>query len=1155
MCSAELTSFEKLSEGTGPIPVYVSSREGNREGAVRYGSDLSRLRVLLATADSTGFYRQLTESEPPLTIRFFRSNPLFASIKEDYENGTCLYDGADIEALKRRAFIVKVSNPTLSDLGLRVMLSNQNPHWSIVGLRKATTNDDGASFYSFGTDEAYRACGKRVPDRLSMTVLPQLTHNTCKQKVVGRGRRWHQQGLIGPQANEKRIHHPKILYPEAFPCLKQYEAASYPKINDRIAEKLLAVKPFSMGYLARKQDQIELQGLCELLLTAQSRHDLSQQQLDFVQWLSGFDFMRRELRHWNTYRGCFQHVVLFGLVEDERGLCAMGYWLDGWLQDGSEAGLRELVRAGREWCSIAIRPNGPAVDEWKAGGPLQERDDWDDIERLVEGGREEFKDRRVYMCARTTDRVLDVTLTVRSEARRLFEKVAKSVSSNRDELHKALKGRDASLPESSRPQISENYSVVEGEETTELFTYSDKFAGRHAFQRFLRRHIEVIESVEARYLASRHGWNAEWDKDYHAEIYPPNGSGHGVRWGSYYMLWRYACAAGASVAELAEPSLMAMDFGPRVSHTSQRHGSERAGLRKSLSGLGVLDEAGNVAGDSILSKLDEAWAEANERRIAGKPGSFKMANPPSETQRRATGTELAEDDWPSPEPRGIDDAPLDEDEEREPLGEDWILTLVCALTDRTRFTGRDDQEREISWYGVSMRELCGFMHLQSRYIPNDRPSLAEECGELVRMIDVLASRRLYCGGGDGNVSAMSVRLTPICEGDVRDAIILQAVEAVGQDENDGPSVTYRSNTSPIRPMHREAALDAWLLYCETALGATDVLVLLEYGDSKTLCEDGHWLAPLDLNLCLTNSFFKVVREKNDYVYPLCDYGSPLLPLGQDQADAHQVLYDKVEQAIEVGAAIKLPFAHVGPFAFGGLDYSTEVNLDASNEVTDLNNTPLPDGSIVRPLKEFPRNGAGEVPLLCERWSQEDDGLWTTSGIWLVNLSAWDRMSLNTHMLGQIDVPMLELPKPPSHRGLDCWSVFDLGSVDDASEEILRLGDDERLRLRFYEIENRRARRSLLAEVGKVLEGHGWVLLDEVKDGDGGFVRERSWGTLPGTTIIGLRELHRFILSYGSNVTVEGPVEQQEWHIRTAWSGAEELLSKFIGSGYIKGKQE
>lgn len=531
----------KLVEGHTPIAFFASS-------------DNEEEYVLLLLSQSN-----LDEFEKVLCLRRWknerpkvqRKNPLINALEEGAgrrDRGG--FTDECLRAIASRAFVVRTDNREFSQLVLRMGLGSKMYH-------------ERKSSYKLSDVDGICA-GKR---------LPQLQSGTYRR---GRGEtsvdhRWFDGGLIvyGDESSKKesgeRFGSRTVVCPRAFPCLIPFPANKYPCVDEQGMDTFPRTNPFLWHFMKHMRELVESRGEYTLLRLAPGARLLSAEYEPFIDMLSGFDYERRVLRVMRPHRREWENLALFGVMETAYGLNLIGYLLDSITENGGyRAGAKEMVEGGRNplWRSVPVRRKDlTARDDVcrcriSYGTLLEERDDWDVIGDAIQSGRAIFMERRNYMCAASTDRILRVRITVRPEGVSRFRRIAHTVELRRTSLLglMPLGGEGARGPRADVvfPTIS---SLGEADDK---YVYEDWVVGRKEFTKFLRRNMDVIEGVEAWYQSDSCGpyRGEEYEQAYNLEDYVPQRTkpntrfdpyATGYRWSAYRILNRYAkgCADGS----------------------------------------------------------------------------------------------------------------------------------------------------------------------------------------------------------------------------------------------------------------------------------------------------------------------------------------------------------------------------------------------------------------------------------------------------------------------------------------------------------------------------------------------------------------------------------------------------------------------------------
>lgn len=549
--------IDKLIDGDMPIPFYALT-----PAMASYLTSLlcvENAEQFLACYKSKewGWLRKATEN----------ANPLLPEIAEAIENGRghglrVKADGL-IASLVKRTFIVKMDDRSLSDLGLRVGLGEV--------MRRRLVSGDGIS-YRGGDAGQEQECFYRLTEVDSICCgrrLPQLKSNSYRRGKEPIDSRWELEGRISrPDSSRVRVR--IVTSPGDFPVLVPFPANRYPKARSAAGEWHPSGHPFSTNYAEYMRSQIENRGEHAILKQTPGGRSLAESQEAVLEVLSGFDYENRELLVWRPGRKEEERVALFGVVDSFNGLTLVGYLLDEIVENGRVLkGAKAMAADGHQpyWRAIPIREKdhlettqevAVGLDRYRLeqGALFSERDDWDaDMIREVDAGRAIFRDRRLYMCEPSTDRILEVRIIIRPEGWSRFEGIRHSVQARR----KVLYGLMPFWQPRSGISIGRNdvhFPRMEHcSDGSENLVYEDWVVGRRGFTRFLRQNMDVIDSVEARYVPDCCGRQQD-DGPFNLEDYAPIKESResqtdpyatGYRWSAYRILKRYeeiGCGVG-----------------------------------------------------------------------------------------------------------------------------------------------------------------------------------------------------------------------------------------------------------------------------------------------------------------------------------------------------------------------------------------------------------------------------------------------------------------------------------------------------------------------------------------------------------------------------------------------------------------------------------
>lgn len=401
---------------------------------------------------------------------------------------------------------------------------------------------------------------------------------------------------------------------------------------------------------------------------------------------------------------------------------------------------------------------------------------------------------------------------------------------------------------------------------------------------------------------------------------------------------------------------------------------------------------------------------------------------------------------------------------------------------------------------------------------------------------------------------LSITLTPMVRG-----------RAVGELE-----LSYNKEIKKYVVRHAEnvdaseaMSLRAWVSWLETTYKADDVYLYLafwEEGD-PTGEDDGLWglgmlwgegsshiwLVPADLS-CYS-SIYQSTGNPADYIYPVREYGAPFESFGNRRKVAFERLCERVEVAQRDGRAVYIPYGTDEESFLVGRD-TFVVHVGGDGRVASLRSTELDRYRPVVPLRRYPRSEDGEVPVLCV----DLEGT-----LWLVDLAA-QRIELEPRATRDLALFDEGLEISGTRDGweafcsrVDCWCVA--GNYDGRDEQgagsLHRLEDGEVVRLRFFEIcRDDGSYGNVLSRAERVLMGHRWQKDDGASvRNDAGREVECVWQTpsVEGFTLVGVQDLQRFILSFGSDVVVEGPDWLRTWHLRIALQNVRKLHARLFGN--------
>jgi hypothetical protein len=400
--------------------------------------------------------------------------------------------------------------------------------------------------------------------------LPQLKSNSYRHGRPSVNSKWVEAGLIEANKAESRYNTRKVLCADAFPCAVEFPANKYPCMDERDSLAIRQTRPFSQQLMAHMREQVESRGEHAILRFTPGARLLAEKYGAFVDMLGGFDYERRELRILRPHTNQWETIVLFGVLETSYGLNLVGYLLDPIVENGSHrAGASEMIGNGLSplWRSFPVRErdvtarNVESVYRLQYGSLLEEREDWVVIGHEIQDGRAIFLERRNYMCAASTDRILRVRITFGREGLSRFQRIAHTVGTRRSSLLKLMPSGGAHSRGSRRNVTLPTISSLGPEDDT--FVYEDWVVGRKAFTRFLRRNMDVIEKVEAWYQSDACGTcqGEEYEQAFNLEDYYPRCTKPGVRfdpyatgyqWSAYRMLQRYEDARANGAVYLSE---------------------------------------------------------------------------------------------------------------------------------------------------------------------------------------------------------------------------------------------------------------------------------------------------------------------------------------------------------------------------------------------------------------------------------------------------------------------------------------------------------------------------------------------------------------------------------------------------------------------------
>lgn len=433
--------------------------------------------------------------------------------------------------------------------------------------------------------------------------------------------------------------------------------------------------------------------------------------------------------------------------------------------------------------------------------------------------------------------------------------------------------------------------------------------------------------------------------------------------------------------------------------------------------------------------------------------------------------------------------------------------------------------------------------------------------ELRRTIDGISAEIGQCS----NYVVLTTTLTPVGDDFVGNPVRLVFDEA---------SSAFRPESDVYGREPR--ALREWVSLLEGLPGTRDVYIYLEYtvdgGSAYRLGgQEAHlglwgddtyesWFVPADL--LRLPEILQSTDNPVDYIYPVREYGAPYESFGSRRRGPFEEFIAMVDGARESGSAIYIPYRKgVEQYGCAGDTLSLCIDEDC-RVVVNLRGGGLDSYDPIFPLRRYPINGDGEVPLL---------GVDLEGSVWLVDLGSAriDLDSRNTRGAklfngGKEFAHTVPESLVASIEHLDCWGVASNIGLESQNRHAARRGCSERcpentmsapkmvyrlekgeaIRLRFFEIVRRNGSYGyVLAKARYVLLKHGWepdeeaTVLDDI-----GHIVEAVWQTpqVEGLTILGIQNLKQFVLSFGSDVVVESPAWLRAWHIGLARSEAEKL---------------
>lgn len=402
---------------------------------------------------------------------------------------------------------------------------------------------------------------------------------------------------------------------------------------------------------------------------------------------------------------------------------------------------------------------------------------------------------------------------------------------------------------------------------------------------------------------------------------------------------------------------------------------------------------------------------------------------------------------------------------------------------------------------------------------------------------------------------LSVTLTPMVGGEPTESCVL------AYDGMRKKSCMY------VRGRDDEAkSLQEWVAWLEDKTKADDIYLYLEYrgteclgyGDEAALMwgdeTSESWLVPATLSNYAR--IYMSTGNPADLIYPVREYGAPFESFGNRRKVAIEELCARVDDAQKAGRAIYIPFSSDEERFLDERD-TFVVRLD-KGRIVSLESMELDRYRPVVPLRRYPSSEDGELPMLCADLE---------GSLWLVDLAAqridFDLRRTRDYALFDegVDAGSVSDDLEKCCNRIDCWSVagnYDVGgallSASDrdevATHTVYYAADGDPIRLRFFELRrDDGSYGNVLSRARRVLAGHGWekdentLVLDE-----SGREVESVWHTpaIGGYTILGIQDLQRFILSFGSCVVVEGPDWLRGWHLRIAAQNVRKLHTRLLG---------
>lgn len=330
-----------------------------------------------------------------------------------------------------------------------------------------------------------------------------------------------------------------------------------------------------------------------------------------------------------------------------------------------------------------------------------------------------------------------------------------------------------------------------------------------------------------------------------------------------------------------------------------------------------------------------------------------------------------------------------------------------------------------------------------------------------------------------------------------------------------------------------------------------------------------WRLPADLELL--PSISQDTTNPVDFIYPVREYGSPFESFGNLRKTQLEMLLHRISSALRESAAIHIPYVtDEGAFETCLDTYILHFSND-SGTCEWLESRDLGRGAAVIPLRPpYPHSRDGEIPLLCADY----DGR-----LWLVDLASQridsePRITREISLFDALEFFSVDSINACKERAslLDCWCVAsndkseldslqglltsdtaaDLVSLLRVANPVWVLENDGPIRLRFFEIVRSRGEKPFgesLSKVERELSARGWTkdVASTVSDASTGHELECVWQTpdVEGFTIVGSQDLLRYILSFGSNVVVEGPVWLRQWHLQLALENTKKLYSSLF----------